>query len=272
MTKNNSIEFFRFLFICVICLWHFSGYATFVQHGYIAVEFFFIMSGFFLYRSFERHPEIGVLDYILHRVKKFFIPFLISFVLLLLLDRKQYIYPHTEITPDALLDKYFVHIHELFLCQGFSLAGNVPVNYPLWFLSILLFSGGILYSMLQCYRQKSLTLIIPILVLLGYNYLFMNGDHSLSTFGSSFVPGINTSVVRGVAGMGLGILVACLYERKKRPVSLKKMIISVCGVFSLIGFILMILANGNYDYLALFFAPIILLCCDVPNALFQRDF
>jgi len=113
-------------------------------------------------------------------------------------------------------------------------------------------------------------LIIPVLVMLGYNYLLMNGSHSLAPFCSSFLPGLNTGIVRGIADMGLGILVACLYEKKQAFFIQYKWLVSIGGGFALIGFVLMVLANGNYDYLALFFAPLILLCCNVAGALFQR--
>ena len=86
MKRNIPIEFFRFLFICVICLWHFSNVAMFVKHGYIAVEFFFILSGFYLYKNYRQDPEKDTFEYVLNRFKKLFPPFFISFVLLVLLD------------------------------------------------------------------------------------------------------------------------------------------------------------------------------------------
>jgi len=133
-----------------------------------------------------------------------------------------------------------------------------------------LFSGAVLYSLLQHSQKKALALIIPILVMLGYNYLLMNGNHSLSPFCSSFVPGLNTGIVRGISDMGLGLLMACFYERKCFSFSQYKWLVSLGGAISLVGFVLMILAEGNYDYLALFFVPMILLCSEVPGALFQR--
>lgn len=270
MKRNNSIEAFRFLFICVICLWHFNGVTTFIKHGYIAVEFFFIVSGFYLYRAYKKHSDIGTLDYTLHKVKKFLPPFIISFVLLLLLDREQYIYPPSNITPDAVLSKYFVHLHELFFCQGIGFTDRVAVNHPLWFISILLFSGGILYSLLRNYNQKAISLIIPVLTVLGFNYMLMNGNHSLAPFCSSFIPGLNTGIVRGITEMGLGILTAYIFERKIDTISQHIRVINMGGVISATGYVLMIFANDNYDYLALVFIPIIIISCNLPDSLFQK--
>ena len=46
-TKNNSIEFLRFLFMSILVAWH--GGFHFFAHGYLVVEFFFILSGYFIY-------------------------------------------------------------------------------------------------------------------------------------------------------------------------------------------------------------------------------
>lgn len=104
--KNNSIEALRFLFVCIICLWHCRSLAPWLHHGYIAVEFFFILSGYFIHQSFLRHPNVGVCDFTLKKVKKFFVPFIISVVLLMLLDRKKYLYIYS-FSPDAILSKYY---------------------------------------------------------------------------------------------------------------------------------------------------------------------
>lgn len=270
MNRNNSIEAFRFLFICVICLWHFSGVATFIRHGYIAVEFFFVLSGFYLYRSCKNHPEIGTLDYILHRVKKFLPPFIISFSLLILIDRKQYIYLPETITPDSILTKYFSHFHELFLCQGIGLTDRLAVNHPLWFISILLFSSGILYALLKCYKQKAIALFIPALTIIGFNYMLMNGNHSLAPFCSAFVPGLNSGIVRGVSEMGLGVLISYFCDNKLAELIKRKLLLQIATGGGIIGYMLMILANDNYDYLALFFAPLIIVCCNIKGTLFQK--
>lgn len=53
--KNYAIEAFRFIFICIICLWHCRDAAPWLRHGYIAVEFYFVLSGFFIFQSYRRH-------------------------------------------------------------------------------------------------------------------------------------------------------------------------------------------------------------------------
>ena len=270
MKRNNSVEALRFLFICVICLWHFHSYATWISHGYVAVEFFFMLSGFYLYQSYKKHQEIGVLDYTLHKVKKFMPPFLIAFFLLILLDRKQYIYFPETFAPDAILDRYFIHIHELLLCQSIGLTTLTAVNHPLWFLSVLLLAGGMLYSLLRNYPRKSVSLFIPAFVVFGINYMLMTGSHSLEQFGNSAIPGLNFGFVRGFTEMGLGICLAHVYDSKYSKMVQYRQFINVGGVLFLIGYLLMILSVGNYDYLAFVFIPVILICCHVRGGIFKK--
>lgn len=270
MKRNIPIEFFRFLFICVICLWHFSNVATFVKHGYIAVEFFFILSGFYLYKNYRKNPEIETIDYLLSRCKKLLPPFLISFLLLVLLDRKQYIYPPEEISPDSILEKYFSHFHEIFLCQGIGLTDRAAINHPLWFVSVLLFSSCLLHSMLRNYGQKAINLFIPIIVLVGLNYLLAKGGRVDAPIFCS--PWLRSGIVRGLSEMGLGIIISNNFEKKYYTIVKKKIIFNLLGLASLLGFMLMILAEGNYDYLSFFFVPIIIVCCNMQNSVFQKLF
>ena len=62
--KKNSIEAFRFLFMLMVCVWHYKSVAC-IAHGYMAVEFFFILSGLLMYFSVSKPNALGVFDYTL---------------------------------------------------------------------------------------------------------------------------------------------------------------------------------------------------------------
>lgn len=80
MTNNRliSIEALRFIFMLVIAVWHFSRINPFT-HGYIAVDFFFILSGFLLYGSYVRH-KYDALQYTIAKLKRFYPEYFIVFV------------------------------------------------------------------------------------------------------------------------------------------------------------------------------------------------
>ena len=99
--RNTAIDAMRFIFILILCPFHCPAVNPF-PNGYIAVEFFFILAGFFIYLSYRKHNDIGTIDFTLKKAKRFFWPLIISLLLLVLIDRKKYIYPH-DFTPDGIV-------------------------------------------------------------------------------------------------------------------------------------------------------------------------
>ena len=81
--RNYSIEFYRFLFACIIYVLHVRKYENFSNEygefngGYLAEEFFFILSGFLMMGSIcsqkikgEISPERMAENYFILRYKK----------------------------------------------------------------------------------------------------------------------------------------------------------------------------------------------------------
>ena len=267
--KNYAIEAFRFIFICIICLWHCRDAAPWLCHGYIAVEFYFVLSGFFIFQSYRRHQNLGVLDFTWRKIKKFYIPFFISVVLLMALDRKQYFYCH-DLSADGILITYFSHFHEFFFCQCLGLTDKIAINHPLWFMSILIFGGGILYSLLHNFNQKAISLYIPLICLWGFPFILDNGNHAFQNQMNLF--GIQSWMIRGVADMGLGVLTAYILQVKFESFNRNKILVNSLGVISLFGLFLMTLAKENYDYLAIIFVPLIICSSFVFSSWFKRLF
>lgn len=58
---KSSIEFIRFVFICIIAIWHDNTLNVF-SHS-VVVEFFFILSGFLLYNSYRKDPSLTPFDF-----------------------------------------------------------------------------------------------------------------------------------------------------------------------------------------------------------------
>ena len=81
--RNASIDAMRFIFILFLCPVHCPAVSPF-PNGYIAVEFFFVLAGFFIYQSYKKHSDIGTIDFTLKKLKRFLWPLVISLVLLVL--------------------------------------------------------------------------------------------------------------------------------------------------------------------------------------------
>ena len=151
--RNTAIDAMRFIFILILCPFHCPAVNPF-PNGYIAVEFFFILAGFFIYLSYRKHNDIGTIDFTLKKAKRFFWPLIISLLLLVLIDRKKYIYPH-DLTPDGIVSQYFAHIPEFLFCQGLHLIDvDSYINVALWFVSILWRTRQTLWRAVQMLTQK----------------------------------------------------------------------------------------------------------------------
>ena len=114
--KNSLLELFRFLFALWVLYYH--GFVPFkgelFGQGYLAVEFFFVLSGFFLMRSIDKYIEgptkEGLLSFLKHRIKGILIPFLIGEIFVL-------IYSFTIEISSNLFFGYLWYIRDLFIAM-----------------------------------------------------------------------------------------------------------------------------------------------------------
>lgn len=88
--KDRTIEALRFLFMLMICVWHYSNSHEILKHGYLGVEFFFILSGVFIYRAQDKPTLASPLEYFIKRWKRFnpkyFGAILITYLVIVLPD------------------------------------------------------------------------------------------------------------------------------------------------------------------------------------------
>lgn len=136
--KNFCVEALRFLFIMQICLWHTCGDAYILKHGDLAVEFFFMLSGIFLYKSVSKPNALGSIDYTVNKLKKYLPTILLFFPVLLLFQRD---WIPSSWTFDELSKSWNLLVGELFNIGKGGLWG-FRLNQPLWYLSVLIMGGG----------------------------------------------------------------------------------------------------------------------------------
>lgn len=87
--KNSLIELGRFLFALWVLYYH--SYVPFKNEnwsdGFLAVEFFFILSGFYLIRSIDKYTSMpirkGLPEFLKHRFSAIAVPFLINEIFVL---------------------------------------------------------------------------------------------------------------------------------------------------------------------------------------------
>ena len=184
---------------------HHSQLLSFFHHGYLAVDVFFWIAGIFLMHSFLKR-KARASQYTFRRIKRFFPPYLISFLLACLLDYKHllsfkslddFFYLYTPFTAFLTLTEELGPLHHPYVIR---IGG--------WFLSVLIIGGFLLYSLLEYNENLIIKVILPFISLLGFTYLF-NTSPSIENFSASGA--ISFPLLRGFTEMGAGVLVYSIF-------------------------------------------------------------
>ena len=210
--RNGLIELCRFIFsLCVV-----SHHAQFlvdpgyipVIGGYISVEFFFILTGYFLFASVQKagaedaDSQNSAIHAVMKRVKKFypyfFVTWFVSFTISHILNNT------TQIK--TFLWDLMRGIPQLLLLSMAGLAGSSEGLWDYvgtgWYVSAMVLSILIIYPMMRKGKTFFSAGIAPAIALLGYGFIvFKYNFLGVVNQRSSF---IYDGLVRAVAGMCLG--------------------------------------------------------------------
>lgn len=172
--KNGEIELFRFVFSTFIVLNHFNNAFDnfkFFPKGYIGVEFFFLISGFLMAMSGEKHAGIDrniipseTYQFLKRKISNFYGYFFVSWLLLVLyviiVERQSIAYivkGLISVVPNLTLTRQ----------AGFALPNESLALTGDWYLSVMILASLILYPIMLLSYKWSIRIIFPILGLFG---------------------------------------------------------------------------------------------------------
>ena len=204
VSRNCLVDLCRFLFMTVVCLWHFKQYLHlgWLAKGYIVVDFFFILSGFLIHRSFQKH-NYPVFAYIWKRIKHFFPEYFFALITTEIITIQSLLRNSTDL---SLRNVIYSFIAESLFVQSIGLPNIHAVNYPCWYLSVLIFGGGIVYALLKVLPEKSVVCSFAVVSFSLYA-LLLYPEGSLERW-NGFYP-----MVRGTAGLSAGIAISNLVQK-----------------------------------------------------------
>lgn len=226
ITKERflNVDFLRFLFAVVIVVFHFChagkwcfgqmfSYIKSVRHfssatasGNLAVDFFFIISGFFLLFTFNNSS--GVYDFMKKKIIRLW-PMVAAFAGIETIYH--YFVYHT---PD-----YIPYNQILRILMIDNIGLNIVHSGITWYVSVLFWISLLFFYIIKNFSKKIVDLIVPVSVVICYAFLIhiFKGNVTGHTDTRYFI--LNAGVMRGIAGIGTGYLIYNFLKTVKPYVS-----------------------------------------------------
>lgn len=230
-TKLGSIELLRFIFASTIMLFHIGIFINEnsilfipIKRSYIMVDFFFIISGYFLYSNIDKNKSYR--EFLIKKIIRLFpLFFLCSFIA----------------NQDGIL-YYLLFLNNL---------GLISLKYHLvsWFVSCLFYASLFYFFLIKNLKTDVLCFLTSILVYLSYLIVLNSYDYATGSSVNIFNY-INVGVLRSIGGIGLGILLKILFDSfpiKIEKNNFKYYIFSIIEITFLISFIAFVFCGKKIE-------------------------
>lgn len=204
-TKNVQIEFWRFAFAIYMIVYHTLGHVYGIKTGgYIGVDIFFMISGYFLAASHEKKrnctgdnslTEMGA--YFKDRFIRLWPMYLCAYFLKVIL---------WGIQEQQSIRKIIERIYRSFP-EMFMLRINPSINGVSWFTCAMLLGGALLWAILSLDRHRVLcSCVLPVCAVIIYSRFesIAGRIHLITT--QRIAPVYFDGFYRAFAGMSLGII------------------------------------------------------------------
>ena len=172
-SQNLDIQFFKFVYSCIIVLYHLTGSTAInCKGGYCGVEYFLLTAGLFLFLSFQRGEKTGRQytpgQYLAKRFLRFLPWSTTAFIVAALVERV-WINPTTSLV--TWFDYFASDIWELLMIKWNGMNNNLLLlNGPAWTLSAMLIVGFLIWTFMYYYKKPFLTLVMPLTLIVGFGY------------------------------------------------------------------------------------------------------
>lgn len=268
--RQQAVELLRFLLCVVVCLHHTMDMDKYYfGSGYICVDIFFILTGFFLMRHFvfdtqDGNPEKKTLLYIQKRLKRLVPHHVFSWIItaiVMVFVTKAYTIKETLLYGWS----------ELFLLKATGLGNNITINGVAWYISSLVICSFIIYWVLLRFRKTGDTegtrfslFFAPIIFLLIMSYIWTTKEKLNYWTQSAFI--FTGGFLRGIAGISIGCTAYTVVQAIKKKIgeNPKPLIRVVASIYELLGwgsvFFLMFKKGGKRDFIIPFLATTLIIC------------
>ena len=211
---NGIISLLKFIFCIMIIGFHLNGMYCFKDNNYgflygsIAVEFFFIVSGYLLAKKAltikeKENSGEATKNYILNKIKKIFPCLVISFIASLIVSNIYYSY-NTSQNINSIFDLLFMY------CSGMKYTSMIPIA---WYLSAMLIADIILFPLIHKYKESFIYMICPLIIFILAG--FLSNNYGQLTNVENWMGFTTVGTIRGIFTMTIGVLIYEISEKIK---------------------------------------------------------
>lgn len=257
--KNIHLELYRILFTFIIIFHHYDmGLKGFINQGYIAVEFFFILSGFLLMQTVE-HKKINISPYayLLDRVKRLYPAYILAFLILGMLVFLINCIKGIEFDVKGI----YIVLAEILIVNNLGIVESIATNNVTWYICSLLFSSFIVYATIKYNKKLAINIIFPVLILIIYGTICVNGIEHWSHIGPFYIP-----LLRGVGGVSVGVLTYKAFDNIVKKHIINKYAIGIIEIIDvlMISYIIFSSETIKEGYCIILFS-ILIICASINN-------
>ena len=258
--RIDIVDFWRFFAAIMIVLFHMPciGGANITVAFF--VEFFFMLTGFFIFKHFQKSPFVSAkseqkaknaIQYTWKRFKSL-LPYTIPIVIICtpVVAYSYYAQAHYQPYAIGMLKRIFI---EPFLLPSQLEYDGFRTIGPLWYLSVMIFFMPII-----CYIAQTKKINIFVMCMIPICWLY------LSCFGLIYSQGINSPLVcvRGLVAMLLGGVIFYLVEiiKEKKISNLKRIFFTVAEIalYLLAAFIRFYYSKPHYVAIVMLFLALVI--------------
>ena len=217
--KNLTIELFRILFTTVIMLHHFRMYSDALPFGggYMATDFFFMLSGLFVYREYEHNSSLIYLKRRYVRLITLFLPLnLVLFAIIVGIFKFSYTYTLWEF------------IRENLMLEVFIPDSSLRFNAPMWYLGYLLIASFMVHLVLRvfCKRKHHFTCFIILGTFIFILYITIIFTHGCGNIYPQCRAIFDIKpLIRGLCGLICGCFIGFISAKVHSPSKLNAIIL-----------------------------------------------
>ena len=230
--RIKNVDFLRFIFAVMIVMYHIRNYNALhvsnfglagIDNWCICVDFFFIISGFFLFKNFNIATD--TFDF----AKKRFLRLAPLVWLVILLFAIINLFVNVNYTFDG-------NILRLFLLNCIGVTRSVEIGGEklgvTWFVSVLFWVSLFYFYLAKILEKKYLNLTIWIIIFFSYCMYLNRSNFVFGSISANIYSVFNKGMLRGFAGIGVGYFLSMFYNSGflKTVTKFEKIVISVVEI------------------------------------------